>query len=103
MYELGDCQPALSVDVPYGSVEGCLLKRLAIRAYSIIHGRSPRTPAEFVRQKADAGGASLIRSGAGPRRGVHSPASVKMILANQKATANGHFTDGDTGLLSRLQ
>ena len=45
------CQPTPSVAVPYDSIECCLVKPRAIRAYPIIHLRSPGPRVEFVRQE----------------------------------------------------
>jgi hypothetical protein len=36
IYQFGDCQTTISVEVPHGGVEGRLLKRVVISAYSII-------------------------------------------------------------------
>jgi hypothetical protein len=37
MYQFGDCQPTLGVEVSYSRLEGFLLKHCAIRAHLIIH------------------------------------------------------------------
>jgi hypothetical protein len=86
------------LDVAYSGVEGGLLKRLAIRACPIFHMRSAKPSVQFVLRGAKTGGASLVRSGAGPRRGIHSPRFGRDSIAYQNATANRNLTDGDTVL-----
>jgi hypothetical protein len=94
MYELGDCQPTLSVKMPYGGVERCLLKHLAIRADSIIHGRSLRHSVKLRRD------ASLICSGRWAASGT-SPRLNEAILAYRKAKATEDLPDSDVTLLSQ--
>jgi hypothetical protein len=50
LLQSSDCQPTLSVDVPFDGIAGRLLQHLAMRTQRIIHSRSPRakTPTVLV-------------------------------------------------------
>ena len=69
------CQPTPSVAVPYDSIECCLVKPRAIRAYPIIHNPWPPS-LEFVASRSWCG-ASLIPQALGCVVAYAPAASVK--------------------------